>query len=206
VIWGQLGQERWRVLDVACGTGEHIRFLRKWFEMEGLDRSPEMLRIAEAKNPGLAFHCQDMAALDLGSQFDAILCLFSSIGYLKTLPAVGRALAGMARHLRQGGVLIVEPWLSPETWHSGHVDGQFIDEPELKIARLSTSLAEGRLSYFDLHYLVATPEGTRYFVEHHELGLFTVEEMRGVMAECGLDASYDAHGLTGRGLHVGRKL
>jgi len=126
--------------------------------------------------------------------------------HLKTLGQVGLALGCMVDHVRPGGVLVVEPWLPPETWQCGHVDGQFIDEPELKIARLSTSLAEGSLSYFDLHYLVATPDGTRHYVEHHELGLFTVEEMRGVMAECGLDVSYDTHGLTGRGLHVGRKL
>ena len=44
-----------------------------------------------------------------------------------------------------------------------------------------------------------------YFVEHHELGLFEVEETMAVMAEAGLTVDYDADGLTGRGLYIGRK-
>jgi hypothetical protein len=62
-----------------------------------------------------------------------------------------------------------------------------------------------RFSYSDLHSLIGTLEGTEHFVERHELGLFETDEVRSVIAEAGLDVRYDAEGLTGRGLFIGRR-
>ena len=111
----------------------------------------------------------------------------------------------MVRHLTPGGVLFIEPWFTPEMWSPGNVGAHFIDEPNLKIARISTSCVEGRLSYMDMHYLIGTPEGTKHHVERHELGLFTTEEMRHALTTCGLEVTYDATGLTGRGLYIGQR-
>jgi hypothetical protein len=101
-------------------------------------------------------------------------------------------------------LVLIEPWFTPEVWRSGGVHGVFVDEPELKIARLNTSFQAGRLSYFDFHYLVATPEGTEHFVERHELGLFKREEMAEVFQRVGLHVDYHEEGLMGRGLYVNR--
>ncbi len=106
---------------------------------------------------------------------------------------------------RPAGLLIVEPWFTPDTWHPGTVHSLFIDEPQLKIARVSTSLTKGRISHFDLHHLVGTPEGTRHFVEHHELGLFRTQEVRDALSEAGFGVRYDEESLTERGLFVARK-
>ena len=202
IIHSHLGSERARLLDVACGTGRHLAFLRHWFDVEGLDLSAEMLQVARAGSPGVVFHQADMVEFALGQTFDVVTCLFGSIGYLKTMPRVRQALACMASHLRPGGLLLVEPWFSPDSWNVGSVHGLFIDEPELKIARINTSFAEGRVSYFDLHYLIGTPEGTQHLVERHELGLFSVQEMRAALGGLDLKLRYDVEGLCGRGLYV----
>jgi hypothetical protein len=60
-------------------------------------------------------------------------------------------------------------------------------------------------SYFDLHYLIATPGGTEHHAEPHELGLFEADEMRAALVEVGLQVSHDAEGLMGRGLFIGRR-
>ncbi|KPK93147.1 MAG: hypothetical protein AMJ88_08770 [Anaerolineae bacterium SM23_ 63] len=194
-----------RLLDVACGTGKHLEFLKETYEVEGLDLSHEMLEIAQARTPDVLYHHADMLDFDLGREFDVVICLFSSIGYVKTLDNLTRAVGCMSNHLLAGGVLIIEPWLTPDSWKPGTVHANFIDEPELKIARMSNSCVEGRLSFFDFHYLIGTPEGVEYFVEHHELGLFETEEMSGVMKTSGLEVIFDDEGLTGRGLFIGRK-
>ena len=194
-----------RLLDVACGTGQHVAHLKAHFEVAGLDLQPEFLEIARQHNPGIPFYLGDMVDFDLGRRFDAVTCLFSSIGYVQTLENLARAVACMAGHLLPGGVLVVEPWFTPADWHPGTVHAMLIDEPELKIARLNTSFVDGRLSYFDLHYLIATPEGTEHMVERHELGLFEREEMRAALEGAGLQVAYDEEGLTGRGLYVGQK-
>lgn len=205
VIKGRLGPGRHRLLDVACGTGRHLEVLQECFAVEGLDINDQLLDIARARLPDVLFHHEDMEFFDLGRVFDVITCLFSSIGYLKTLDRVSSACAKMASHLDQGGVLLVEPWFTPEEWHPGTVHALMVEEPQLKIVRMSTSMVEGRISYFDLHYLIGTPQGTDHIVERHELGLFEQAEMRAALESAGLQVSYDPQGLTGRGLWIGEK-
>ncbi len=194
-----------QLLDVACGTGKHLEYLRNYFDVSGLDIEGELLEVARARLPGVPLYLGDMAEFNLGIQYDVITCLFSAIGYLKTLDRVKQAVQRMADHLKPGGVLVVEPWLTPAVWKPGTVHATLVDEPELKIARVSTSLVDGRLSYFDLHYLIGTPQGTQHIVERHELGLFEIQEQLDIFSAVGLEASFDPEGLTGRGLLIGVK-
>lgn len=194
-----------RLLDVACGTGCHLQFLAETFAAEGLDQSQELLKFARQRNPQLTFHCADMRTFRLPATYDAITCLFSSIGYMTTIEDLEQAIATMAEHLSLGGILMVEPWLTPEAWKPGSVHGMYIDEPDLKIARINTSQTQGRLSVFDLHHLVGTPEETFHFVEHHEMGLYTMDEMVAAFDNAQLETTVDDEGLTGRGMVIGVK-
>jgi ubiquinone/menaquinone biosynthesis C-methylase UbiE len=205
IIEENLRSDGRRLLDVACGTGGHIAYLKERFQVEGLDISQEFLEIARREHPDVPFHHADMMAFDLADEFDVVTCLFSSIGYVRTQQNLTRAVACMTRQVVRGGVLIIEPWFTPDTWYTPSVHASLVDEPDLKIARVNTSFVEGRLSYFDLHYLIGTLEGTEHFVERHELGLFETAEVRSVLVEAGLDVTYDAEGLTGRGLFIGRR-
>ncbi len=193
------------LLDVACGTGGHLTHLRHHYAAEGLDLDPEMLAIAHQKHPELRFHHGDMVDFDLGRQFDVVLCLFSAIGEVKTIDRLRRAVRTMTRHLRPGGVLFVEPWLTPESIQPGHLGARFVDQPDLRIARMNLVAVEDRLSLLDFHYLVGTPTRIDYFTERHELGLFTLAEYEEAMRAAGLDALLDREGLMGRGLFIGRR-
>jgi len=206
IVEGELRTGGRRLLDVACGTGLHLEHLKAHFDAEGLDLSPELLEVSRERNPEVTHHLADMRTFELDARFDVVTCLFSSIGYMTTIDDLHRATERMASQLVPGGLLIVEPWLTPDAWRPNTVHGLFVDEPELKIARVNTSLTEGRVSVFDLHHLIGTTEGTRHVVEHHELGLYTIDEMTEAFAAAGLDVRYDPEGLTGRGLYIARKL
>jgi SAM-dependent methyltransferase len=189
------------LLDVACGTGVHLEHL-SGYEVEGLDLDPEMLAVARERLPDVTFHEGDMTSFDLGKRFDAVVCMFSSIGYARAEEGLRSAIASMARHLEPRGVLVVEPWLTPEVWGGRHVAAVFVDEPELKIARINTAERKGSLSAFEFEYLVGTPDGVEHFTERHELGLFTLEQYLGAFRAAGLDADHDPEGPMGRGLYV----
>lgn len=193
-----------RLLDVACGSGCHIEHLRQYFSCEGLDIDQELIALARKRNPGLIFHIGDMVDFYLDTTYDVITCLFSSIGYVKTLENLTSAICCMAQHLVSGGILAVEPWFTPDTWKPNTLHLTTVDLPDLKIARINNSKVEGRLSYFDFHYLIGTPENVEHHVEHHELGLFTVEETNHAFTSAGLEIFYNDQGLTGRGLYIGR--
>ncbi len=193
------------LLDVACGTGEHITYLRNYYQVEGLDKSPEMLRIARKKHPGITFHLGDMVNFDLKLQFDVIVCLFSSVGYMKTRRNLRRAVGTMARLLKAGGVIVVEPWFAPEAWKAGTLHANFSDQPELKVARISLSTVKGRTSIMNLYYLVGSPKGIDRFTERQEMGLFRQEEYTEAFGASGLGVVFDSEGLTGRGLYIATK-
>ena len=193
------------LLEVACGTGGHITYLKKNYSVEGLDINQHMLRLAKKKHPGIIFHRGDMVSFKLHNQFDAITCLFSAIGHLKTKRKLGLAIGNMSQHLKPGGVLIVEPWITPQQWHTRSVHANFVDQPELKIARMNISKTKGKLSIMDMHHLVATPKRVEHFVERLELGLFTQEEYLDAFQRAKLGTNYDAEGLMGRGLYIGTR-
>ena len=193
------------LLDVACGSGMHIIYLKEQLQVLGVDIDPEMISIAAQRNPEIEFLQADMLDFNLGREFDVVTCLFSSIGYVKTLDNLRKAVQCLASHTRPGGLLIIEPWFTPDKWVPNTVHALFIDEPLLKIARINTSFVEGRLSIFDLHHLIGTPQGTEHVVEHHELGLFETDEMRTVMEDAGMAVEHEPRGLEGRGLFIGRR-
>ena len=201
-----IGPDARTVLDVACGTGRHLELLREHYDVVGLDIDPELLAIARSRVPGVELVEADMTNFDLGRRFDAVTCLFSSIGYARDEEHLRAAVAAMGRHVEPGGLLIVEPWLAPEAWRDGHVAMLVLDEPERKIVRMNRADRDGDISVIDFHYLVGTPEHVEHFTERHQLGLFTDEQYRAAFAAAGLDVEHDPEGLMGRGLYLGRLL
>jgi len=193
------------LLDLACGTGGHLRFLQQWYTVEGLDLDAELLQHAKQKLPEIPFHQTDMLDFDLSRQFDVVTCLFSSIGYVKTPARLWQTIQRMQRHTYPGGLVIIEPWFSPVDFHAGTVHATFVDRPDLKIVRMNVSAIKDKVSILDFHYLVATKHGVEHFTERHELGLFATEEYLAAFAASGLETVYDSTGLDGRGLYIGRK-
>jgi len=193
------------LLDVACGTGWHISFLRERYSVEGTDINAGMLKVARQKYPGIRFTQGDMRSFDLRRQFDVVTCLFSAIGYMKTKADLQTALQNMGRHLLPGGVLLVEPWFTPEEWHTGYVSTVHVDKPDVKIVRMSHSGKRGKLSLINFQYLIGTSKGIEHIDEQHELGLFTHQEYMTAFTKASLNVIHDPEGIFGRGLYIGTK-
>jgi len=194
------------ILDVACGTGEHARLLssKHGFTVDGLDLNPAFVTIAQRKHPAGRFLSADMSEFTLPTRYDAITCLFSSVGYLQTLERVRAALACFRAHLAPHGVILVEPWFPPGALTDGFTARNEGAGPGYRVERLSRTEIAGRLSRLHMDYLYEDAAGGRRFAEVHELGLFTTEELLCCFAEAGLAPTYDPVGLTGRGLYIAR--
>src|SRR5207302_3074142 len=93
------------LLDVGCGTGAHLPRFAEQFDVAGIDLSEEMLAIARERCPNVPLTRADMRTFEMGRQFEAVVCLFSAIGYLTEEADLRQAIATMASHLGGGGVL-----------------------------------------------------------------------------------------------------
>jgi ubiquinone/menaquinone biosynthesis C-methylase UbiE len=196
-----------RLLDVGCGTGKHIQSLRKKFDCVGLDVSEQMLEIARRNVKGVEFARGDMVNFDLGRRFDIILCLFSGIGYVRTYSNLARTLKCFARHLVEGGAVIIEPWFTKSSWKVGSVHMRAYDSKDLKVVRVDFSgIREGR-STVDERLLVAEKDrGVSYYRDGQVMGLFEVDKFLNLMKKAGLRAKFLRKTPLGdRGLYVGVK-
>ena len=195
------------ILDVACGTGEHARLLHKLFgyEVDGIDLDPGLIALAREKNPAGMFCQGDMTDCTLKKSYDVVMCLFSSIGYVKTLERVVATLQRFKEHLKDDGIIIVEPWFQPGILTPGKIFLNTVEEDDLSIVRMSYNRIEGRISTLHFEYLIGTPGKIEHEIETHELGLFTSEEMMECFNRVHLQVRYDEQGLSGRGLYIARK-
>jgi trans-aconitate methyltransferase len=68
------------LLDVGCGTGEHVRRLiaQHGFTADGLDVDPRLLDIARRKSPGARFFAADMRATSLSRRATTLSSVFSA--------------------------------------------------------------------------------------------------------------------------------
>ena len=193
------------LLDVGCGTGAHLaEFERLGFACRGVDADLKMVALARSRCAE-QIEPADMETLDLGERFDVVTCLFSVSGYARTPERLRKTVARLAAHLSDRGVLLVEPFLSFDEYRAGHIDAVFVDEPALKIARMSVSRQLGRIALLDFNYLVATPTGVERLFERHELGLFGEADYELAFAEAGLlfDAPHETGLGFGRRLYIG---
>ena len=194
------------ILDVACGTGGHSEHLQKRFDVTGIDLNPEMLKVARKRVPEISFKRADMTSFDLGRQFDAIVCLFSSIAYLRNYRNLKRAVRCFGQHLKPGGVLIIEPFFTRDTFTVGTIHGGTMEGDGVKISRHNVSRRRGDLAILDFHYLPSTKSGVQHFNDLHELALFDTDGFLEILEEAGLRSRFYKNGLMkGRGLYVSVK-
>jgi SAM-dependent methyltransferase len=116
------------VLELGCGTGRvAVPLAEAGLTVVGLDRSPDMLAIARRKRTALPsdvrrrlrFVEADMTEFRLGRRFGLAFAAFRVFMHLLDPEAQRASLAAVRRHLRPGGLLVIDVfdpklgWLEP---------------------------------------------------------------------------------------------
>lgn len=94
------------VLDAGCGTGRvAIELARRGLDVVGVDIGADMLATARARAPELEWIEADLATLDLGRTFDAVLLAGNVV--LFTAPGTeAQLIRHCAEHVAPGGALV----------------------------------------------------------------------------------------------------
>lgn len=151
-----------QILDVGCGTGEFILYLKKaGYDVTGVDLSENMLAIAHDKitAQGLSVRLfeQDMRSLENIGTFDVVTVFCDSLNYLQTEADVQKSLREFYSVLQPGGQLLFDV-------HS--------------IFKMESIFKEQTFTYNseELAYIWQSFEGDHPFSVEHELTFFVVEE------------------------------
>ncbi|WP_237467863.1 class I SAM-dependent methyltransferase [Vibrio stylophorae] len=94
-----------RHLDLACGTGQHIRHLiDKGYQSQGLDLNQPMLELAQQRCPEASFSLQNICDFTVDTQLDLITCFLYSIHYSGNLENLKQCLQQVYLALHEGGL------------------------------------------------------------------------------------------------------
>jgi SAM-dependent methyltransferase len=109
------GKKSPALLDLGCGTGEHLGLLAKaGIRCTGIDISEEMILAARKRLPdGIDLYRSDMQEISFKNAFDAIVCLFGSFNYLIFDADIEAMLGRVRAALKPGGIGVFEIWNSP---------------------------------------------------------------------------------------------
>jgi ubiquinone/menaquinone biosynthesis C-methylase UbiE len=157
------------LLDVGCGTGEHLKHLSSEFECTGIDINKCMINVAKKKVPNAKFRVADMIKFSLKEKFDVVTCLFGAIGYVETFNNMVKALGNFHGHLSEKGLVIVEPWIFRKDFKEGYVTTNTYENEKVKLARMATSRILGSKWIIFMHYLIAEKGKIKYFKELHKM-------------------------------------
>jgi SAM-dependent methyltransferase len=143
------------VLDLGCGTGRHaIELARRGHSVHGIDVSPSMVKLAEAKKSALPtevskrirFSSGDVRNVRVPARFDVVLALFHVASYQVSNDDFLKFLITARSHLGSGGVLVFDFWYGPAV---------LSQRPETRVRRIETStewlvrIAEAESDYKD---------------------------------------------------------
>ncbi len=102
-----------RVLDAGCGAGRvAIELARRGVDVVGVDLDPDLLDRARRRAPALNWIRADLAELDIERTFDVVVAAGNVLPFVRP-DRRAAAVAGAARHLGAGGLLVVGATLAP---------------------------------------------------------------------------------------------
>ncbi len=110
-----LGPGGGTLLELGAGAGHNAFFLKRGLRCTLTDPSPPMLALSRAINPECEHVVGDMRTLGLGRTFDAVF-LHDAIVYMTTEAELRAAIATAFRHTRPGGVAIIAPDCTRESF------------------------------------------------------------------------------------------
>ena len=205
-----LAAERNVVVDLGCGTGTLTELLAdKGYDMIGIDNSQEMLNIAQRKKERsgkeILYLMQDMRELELYGCVGAVVSVCDSLNYLLEEEDILETFRRVDNYLCPGGLFLFdfntvykyETVIGDATIAENREDCSFIWENYYD--------AEGQMNEYDLTIFARIEDGKekgeecfRRFTETHYQRGYTLEQMRGMTEEAGLEfvmaVDGDTHG------------
>jgi len=180
-----------RVLDLACGSGRHARYLgAKWWT-SGVDLSEVMLRMAQkAKIPARLVRADIRRLPYRDASFDLVVNLFTSFGYFETDAEHEQVMRDVARLTAPGGTFVLDFFNASEVRRNLEPYDDEASVAGRKVEQRREITADGR---FVVKHITMKGAG-KEFIER--VRLFTKDELVGMLSRAGfsIETSYGDYG------------
>lgn len=179
-------------LELGSGGGNNASHMKHAFAMTLVEPADRMRELSRALNPECEHVSGDMRDVRLGRAFNAVF-VHDAVMYMTTEDDLRAALATVAAHLAPGGVALVAPDATAETFREAteHGGGEDAGGRAARYLEWTLPPAPGGTS-FEAHYvfLLREPDGTmRAAHDVHREGLFPRATWLRLFGEVGLAAS-----------------
>ena len=180
------------LLELGSGGGNNASHMKGRFEEVVLvDRSPGMLAVSRALNPGCEHVEGDMRTVRLGRQFDCVF-VHDAVCYMTTEDDLRRAVETSFIHCLPGGAALFAPDFvqenfRPGTDHGGH-DG---DVRGMRYLEWTWDPDPADRTYtVDYAYLLHAADGSSQVIhDRHQEGLFPRAVWLRILSEAGFEPS-----------------
>ncbi|MEB3733136.1 class I SAM-dependent methyltransferase [Halopseudomonas pachastrellae] len=168
-----------RHLDLACGTGPHVRhFLDAGFQSSGLDINQPMLDLAQQRCPEASFSQQDMCAFRATQPLDLITCFLYSIHYSGSFERLRACIASVHAALADGGVFCFNAVDKSQIDNSSFVSHSVRQQDATFWFSSGWFYAgEGEQQRLRLRIERADPQGTQLWKDEHPMVAVTFGEL-----------------------------
>lgn len=181
-----------KILDVACGTGTHMKSLReKDYSVTGIDINPEMLNVAKRKVKGARFLKGDMKTFDLKEKFDCITCLFTSMNYNINKQEMEKTLRNFYSHLNPKGILIFDLGVVKNDKRIFPTKFDTYNDNNIQLVRFSQHQYPTEIGdfcdIFDFKFVILMKEKGKvdFFIDEHRVAGFDVFKLKELMNKMG---------------------
>jgi len=188
------------VLELGCGTGNFTELLAsRGYDMIGVDRSEEMLQSAMEKRDksghDILYLLQDMREFELYGTVKGVVSICDSMNYITKYEDLTQVFRLVNNYLDPGGVFIFD--LNTEYIYRETLGNRTIVENREDCSFIWENMydKDTRINEYGLTLFIRE-EGELFgrYEETHYQRAYSVEEIKGALAEAGLmlEAVYDA--------------
>jgi len=196
------------ILDLCCGHGRHaIPLAQQGYQLTGQDLSEAFLQ--RAKNEAITLGVKarwvlgDMKTIPFENEFDAIINIFTSFGYLASEEEDLQVLQQAHKALKPGGLFLLETVYQPKVIRAFTPHGIIrYDDGLIVLEERRIDLLTSRN---EVHITMLYPDGQR--TEHHQsMRIYTLTELIRMQAMVGLQVQAYYGGLDGSPLTMDSRL
>ena len=189
----ELAPDARTILELGTGGGANASHLKAHYAMTLTDISDPMLDMSRRINPDCEHIVGDMRTLRLGRIFDVVM-IHDAIDYMTTEADLAAAIGTAAAHCTAGGIVLLFPDHTTETFEPGTDHGGNDDDTGRGVRYLEWTWdpdPHDTTYLADYAYLLRDENGNVQAVhDRHTCGLFPKETWLELMERAGLEPQH----------------